>query len=270
MTSNERLSPDGVQATLNYTLPDSTGESLYTYHICPPPQMPRTNPKPDPRSVVISNVRDREDEFSLDTCGFEFFKYPRTVKEFFDEEVIRTRYHPEVKEFFDEVIRTRYYPEVKELLKTHTGGKRVIIIGHAIRFHSVHADRTFESSVAQVRETCGDRAQCLEGRIRLINVWRPIGSAVYHEPLALADWRSICVDDDILPHRVMFARSEHHIIAGRYKITPSETTLIKIFDSRADGCARLSLHSAFHDTGCPPDAPQRQSIEVNAIVLDEE
>ncbi|OJA15166.1 hypothetical protein AZE42_10078 [Rhizopogon vesiculosus] len=70
------------------------------------------------------------------------------------------------------------------------------------------------------------------------------------------------------------------MIAGRYnkshrwyylkEQTPSEITLIKCFDSRTDGCARLSLHSAFHETGCPPDAPQRQSIEVHAIVLDEE
>ncbi|OAX35643.1 hypothetical protein K503DRAFT_745650 [Rhizopogon vinicolor AM-OR11-026] len=282
MTSNESLSPDDVQATLRYTLPDPTGESLYSYLICPPPPVLRTNAQPDLCSVVISNVRGREDEFSLDTCGFEFLKHPSTVKEFFDEEV----------------IRTHYYPEVKEFLKTHTGAKRVIIVSHTVRHghgrdvksdqvhvqgpaHLVHVDRTFEASMAQVRETCGDRAKCLEGRIRLINVWRPIGSTVYHEPLALADWRSVCVDDDLLPLRVIYACQEIQTVTCRYsnshrwyylkEQTPSEITLIKCFDSRTDGCARLTLHSAFHDdTGCPPDAPQRQSIEVHAIVLDED
>ncbi|OAX30520.1 hypothetical protein K503DRAFT_225875, partial [Rhizopogon vinicolor AM-OR11-026] len=227
------------------------------------------------------NVRGREDEFSLDTCGFEFLKYPSTVKEFFDEEV----------------IKTRYYAEVDQLLKTHTGGKRVIITSHTIRrgddgkkidhdyatqgpSYSVHVDRTFEGAIAQAREVCGDSPQCLKGRIRLINVWRPIGSAVYHEPLALADWRSVCVDDDLLPLQIIYPAAELHTFTGRYnnshrwyylkEQTPSEITLIKSFDSRTDGCARLSLHSAFRDTGCPPDAPQRQSIEVYAMVFDEE
>ncbi|OJA17619.1 hypothetical protein AZE42_10122 [Rhizopogon vesiculosus] len=78
----------------------------------------------------------------------------------------------------------------------------------------------------------------------------------------------------------MFPGSEHHTIAGRYnnshrwyylkEQTPSEITLIKQFDSRTDGCARVCLHSAFHDTRYPPDAPQRQSIEVQAVVFDEE
>ncbi|OAX43987.1 hypothetical protein K503DRAFT_679867, partial [Rhizopogon vinicolor AM-OR11-026] len=113
MTSNENLSPGDVQATLNYTLPHPTGEPLYIYLICPPApaRVRQKNAIRDSRSVVISNVRGREDEFSLDTCGFEFLKYPSTVKEFFDEEV----------------IKTRYYAEVDQLLKTHTGGKRVII-----------------------------------------------------------------------------------------------------------------------------------------------
>src|SRR5882757_2063527 len=70
--------------------------------------------------------------------------------------------------------------------------------------------------MAQVRETCGDRAKCLEGRIRLINVWRPIGSTVYHEPLALADWRSVCVDDDLLPLRVIYACQDIQTVTCRY------------------------------------------------------
>jgi hypothetical protein len=49
--------------------------------------------------------------------------------------------------------------------------------------------------------------------------------------------------------------------------TPSEATLLKIFDSATDGRARLTAHTAFDDPASPPDAPPRRSIEVRSILF---
>ena len=48
--------------------------------------------------------------------------------------------------------------------------------------------------------------------------------------------------------------------------TPSEVMLIKCFDSKADGRARRTPHSAFIDPGTEGESP-RESIEVRALVL---
>ena len=51
--------------------------------------------------------------------------------------------------------------------------------------------------------------------------------------------------------------------------TPEEVTLIKCFDSEEDR-ARLTPHTAFPDSTSPKDAPARESIEVRALVFDNE
>ena len=53
--------------------------------------------------------------------------------------------------------------------------------------------------------------------------------------------------------------------------TPEEIALIKCYDSVNDGMtARCSPHSAFVDHRSPAFAPQRESIEVRALVFDDE
>ncbi len=49
-------------------------------------------------------------------------------------------------------------------------------------------------------------------------------------------------------------------------LTPDEAVLIKGYDSR-DDVARFAAHSAFDDPRSPPGAPERESIEVRALVI---
>ena len=143
----------------------------------------------------------------------------------------------------------------------------------------VHIDQTFEASVNRVRRHLGDDAErLLKSRVRIINVWRPIGYPVYHKPLAVSDWRYLD-HNDLVPVRFIYP----HRVGGTYSVrynpqhkwhylsnqTPDEVTLIKCYDSKEDK-ARLTPHSAFLDDRSPKDAPQRQSIEVRALVFDAE
>jgi hypothetical protein len=52
-----------------------------------------------------------------------------------------------------------------------------------------------------------------------------------------------------------------------WRQTPSEATLLKVYDSATDGRARLTAHTAFDDPTSAPDAPARRSIELRALVF---
>ncbi|KAH9037178.1 hypothetical protein EDB84DRAFT_1656057 [Lactarius hengduanensis] len=153
-------------------------------------------------TTVVHDVRGEEDTVSLETTGFEFVRHVSEEKKFVDEEA----------------IRTGYYREVEELVKEHTGAKRVFDIRpyHQASVLStrkdspihrqqrgpvtrVHVDQTYAAGFARVRQPRSrDADRLLKGRVRIINVWRPIGNPVAHHPLAVADWRSLNPEKDRL------------------------------------------------------------------------
>ena len=67
------------------------------------------------KSVVIENVRGKEDSVSLDTAGFQFYKHSSKHTTFTN----------------DEEIRREYYPESIELIKHLTGASRVELFDHS-------------------------------------------------------------------------------------------------------------------------------------------
>ncbi|KAG9081395.1 hypothetical protein FRC06_005607, partial [Ceratobasidium sp. 370] len=208
-----------VRTTLNYSLPNPDGKSLYIIHPRPGSSDFRINYILDPRDVVIQDLRGREKKFLLDVNGFEFLTRPTT------------------QSFLDKAsIEKNYYPEVQKLVKEHTGANRVFILTHRIRqsyeteptvgrdyiherptAQTVHTDRTPESVVAEVRERLGDDAErLLQGRIRFVNVWRPIGQVVHHEPLAVADWQTSSDMSNLLPLRVDTDYAVMNIFISRF------------------------------------------------------
>ncbi|KIM89135.1 hypothetical protein PILCRDRAFT_813043 [Piloderma croceum F 1598] len=270
------LAPRNVHTTLNYFTVDGN-EAPYNYVESPPEGTPRTNIKEDVRPAVIHDTRGQEDTVGLDKTGFKFVRHVSSEKEFLDEEA----------------IKTRYYQEVEALLKKETGAKRVFIFDHTIRRNydantpmsrgpvkRVHVDQTYTASVARVHYHLGDDAdRLLKSRVRIINVWRPIGNIVAHNPLAVADFYSLDRENDLVSTRHIYPTREGATFSVRYNPkhqwyfladqTPEEVTLIKCFDSDEDK-ARLTPHTAFVDPTSPESAPDRQSIEVRALVFDSE
>jgi hypothetical protein len=144
----------------------------------------------------------------------------------------------------------------------------------------VHIDQTHSSALARVRSTAPkDADRLLKSRVRIINVWRPIGNPVAHHPLAVADWRTVDPENDLVPTRYIFPDREGIVFSLRHNPshqwyhlsgqTPDEVTLIKCFDSD-ESKARSTPHTAFLDPTSPKDAPDRQSIEVRCLIFDEE
>ena len=53
----------------------------------------------------------------------------------------------------------------------------------------------------------------------------------------------------------------------RPQLEPDEAILLKCYDSKDDGRARFTAHTAFTDPTSPPEAAPRESIEVRALVF---
>jgi hypothetical protein len=199
--------------------------------------------------VTIRDARPLIGQLSLDKQGFVLLHHQTAVKNFYDE---------------DE-IKSVYYPECERVMKEATGATRVVAFDHIVRNAAaalegscikipakrVHNDYTAWSSPERVRDLMGDEAEeLLKHRFAIINLWRPIRGPVLESPLTLCDAQSLAEED---------------LVASDLRYP--EPVLIHCFDSALTGAARFSAHTGFDDPETPPDAPPRESIEVRTLVF---
>ncbi|KAA1477422.1 hypothetical protein DENSPDRAFT_875222 [Dentipellis sp. KUC8613] len=283
--------PHDISTTLNYFVPlDSNAPYDYIYG--PPPGVPKSNIGVEPYPAVVHDVRGTplEHGAELDVQGFQFVQHESREKDFVDEEGLKGGYYKEVEEL---------------LLKVVPGAKRVHVFDHTIRRREedpvirdqgargpvlrVHVDQTYDAARGRVRRHLPDDAdRLLQSRVRLINVWRPIAHPVYHNPLAVADWRSVDPAADLVHTRYIYPDFEGSTFNVKWNAThrwyylaqqrPDEVLLVKCYDSEeADGArngngnvARAIPHSSFVDASSGPEKPRRQSIELRCLVFDAE
>ena len=110
--------PVSTTANLVYAIEPEGGVRAYHHvkvgHGDPITKERRSNVGREKKSVVIENVRGKEDSISLDTAGFQFYKHTSKLSTFDN----------------DEEIRRVYYPEGIELIQKLTGASRVEIFDH--------------------------------------------------------------------------------------------------------------------------------------------
>jgi hypothetical protein len=118
--------------------------------------------------------------------------------------------------------------------------------------------------------------ELLKRRFAEINVWRPIRGPVESEPLAICDARSIDPQDvvasdlvyrDKIGETYSFRYNPNHRWSYFPRQEKNEVILLKCYDSKEDGGARFTAHTAFQDPNTAPDAAPRESIEVRALVF---
>ena len=262
-----------VDGVLNYI--SRIAEKPHTYNYEPPAGTPRQNFHDDAHTVVIEDMRGRE--FTLDRQGFEPVRHRSRETRFEDEAA----------------IRDQYYAESEALLADLLGAHRVLTFDHTIRRRlpgqaenregarqpvaRVHVDQTDLSGPARVWRHLPDEAEALlAGRVRVVNLWRPIRGPVFDHPLAMADGRTLARNDliatDLLyPDRKGETYSVAYNPAHRWYywsgMQPDEVLLLKCYDSAQDGRTRLSPHTAFVDPRVDATSPPRQSIELRALVF---
>ncbi len=262
-------------AILNFLKPMT--ERLYSYQYEPPAGVPKRNGEDQPQLVAIRDARPLAGLLSLDEEGFELLRARTVFAAWHDAGA----------------IRAYYYPEVQRLLGRATGAARVIAFDHNVRnaaraaggeagirgpvprTHNDFSDRSGRERALAELEARGLDPALLDGRFAIVNLWRPIGRRVEKWPLALADARTLGEGDLVATDLVYRDRvGETYSLAfspGQAwyyfpLLAPDEAILIKGYDSAA-GVARFTPHSAFEDPASPADAPERESIEVRALVF---
>jgi hypothetical protein len=264
-----------VEASLNYITESSEKPVYYAYE--PPAGTPRVTGTFVGQTVPIRNAREVVDDLSLDKQGFELTHQETAVQDFYDQE---------------EVKRV-YYPEVERLLKEATGAEKVVIFDHQVRNlplaqrgeknareygKAVHNDYTAKSGPRRVRDhlPAAEADQRLKNRFAEINVWRPIRGPIESTPLALCDAGSIEAKDfvpsdliyrDRVGETYRFTYNPNHRWFYFPHLERNEVILLKCYDSKEDGRARFTAHTAFEDPTSAPDAAPRESIEVRALLF---
>ncbi|QRV84342.1 hypothetical protein RhiJN_12358 [Ceratobasidium sp. AG-Ba] len=271
-----------VDVNVNYFLPPADGSKPYSWTFADHPGGgPMRNWESASFGVQAENLRGHENEYTLDTAGFQFHNIPTKGTDFDNEDS----------------IKKTYYEESIQNIKNITGASRVVIFDHTLRkprpagtpetpetrgpVQLAHVDQSAEAAANRVRRhlPAEDVPSLLSKRYQIINLWRPIHNPAWQFPLALCDFRSVndkIPGGDFIPSTLRFPDRDGETLGVKYSdthrwkylggMTPDEFVLIKCFDSKP-GVATFTPHTAIEDPTTPPDAPGRQSIELRALVF---
>ncbi|GIJ87057.1 hypothetical protein Asppvi_005959 [Aspergillus pseudoviridinutans] len=229
--------------------------------------------------VLIHDIRGTEDQYTLETHGFQYFH----------DEV------PELDDWTDEQkVTDTLIPKSEELVRKITGAKETITFAHRIRCfssdeakladnrapaHSVHTDFTVAGALRHLENEVSDPErvkQLLSGRVMIINVWRPL-KTVQRDPLAVCDWQSTNPQQDIVPYRLVLPQGWNELSKVRHnedhrwyylsQQQRDEPLVFKQFDSdRLEEGGFTLAHSAFELPSIMDHEP-RQSIETKMFVF---
>ena len=263
-----------VEAPVNY-LADLSVKPM-TYNPPPGTGLPRREGNYRNFTVRVHNLRPLVHDLSLDKQAFILTRHETKVRDFYD----------------DQEVRSTYFAEVEALVKRETGAAKVVVFDHTVRtadraverglrtpVRSVHNDYTEKSGPQRVRDLLpADETEVrLAKRFAEYNVWRNIAhDPIEMTPLGFVDAQTIA-PRDLAVCDLVYADRTGEIYQGVYNadhrwcyfpaMTRDEAILIKCFDSAKDGRARFSLHSAFDDPTSPANAKPRQSIEVRTLAF---
>ena len=225
--------------------------------------------------ITIYDGRPIAEDLSLDRQGFTLTRFPTAVKDFYDEEE----------------VRTVYYPEMERIVQQATGCAKVLVFDHTIRIddegaqadrkvrgpvRNMHNDFTRNSAPQRVRDLLPpDEAEMrLKKRFGSINVWRPIVGPVETAPLAICGWDTLD-DANLIPAERRYQDRIGGVLhlcynpAQRWyyfpKMERDEVVLLKCFDSLEDGTAKWTCHGSFRDPDAPAGARPRESIEIRTL-----
>lgn len=226
---------------------------------------------------VVSDISGDEDQYTLDTHGFQYCRHDSREEAFTD----------------DRQIQDVYYQECEDLVKSITGARAVHVFNHKVRrgptqwhhlgLHNLanrgpvtrtHVDQSYEGAERRLRwEFPAEADTLIKSRYQIINVWRPI-QPIRKDPIAVADARSVpdadlvaadLVEHDYAGESWVIRHNPSHRWHYKHAMTPRDVLLIKCFDSD-ETVARRALHSAFEDPAYR-ELDSRQSIEVRTLVF---
>ncbi|KAF2195032.1 hypothetical protein K469DRAFT_544469 [Zopfia rhizophila CBS 207.26] len=232
--------------------------------------------------TIVTDMRLHLDELSTDVHGFSVTKSASKIS------------HANFGD--DEYVREHYFSECVALLKSRFNAEKVHIFDHTVHqdpgkqltgeeilrpAYDVHVDQTPASVRRRVESIFPEEsAALLRGRVRILNLWRPLISPVRDHPIAVCDYRSTSSIDYVptdLPSPYWIGElfllnyNPNHQWYFLKDMELDEVLVLKCFDSAAEQeGSRIALcapHTAFDWKDTPADATPRKSLEIRALVF---
>ncbi|CAJ1375038.1 unnamed protein product, partial [Effrenium voratum] len=259
----------------------------------------------DPVGLEVDIASGRGQDHTLDENGFCLLPHAWGHIDYYDNESVITRYYPECEALlrrvtgasravaFDHNLRAKQRKEAGDRLRGGSAVQQPLVT------YGVHNDYTVTSSEQRIRQLAqspnqndtrrsslvdpAEVEELLKKRWIFVNVWRNISEEpVQRNPLAACD-AATCALDDLIVFEIRYADRIGENYFARYseqqrwfyfpRMEKDEVMLLKCWDSRGAGFhngpapATFSLHGSFEDLAPPPDAPDRESIEVRLVAF---
>jgi hypothetical protein len=275
LAENRAEEIDHIDTLIAYMVP--MNDKPRRYLCSPPPGVDEISWKSAPQPVSIRNGRVARDELSLDTQGLVLRPHNTAIKNFLD----------------DNEIKSTYYSEIERLVKDLTGASKVLVFDHNVRSSSkaerertgafpparfAHADYTLFSGPQRVCDLlpAAEAAERLKRRYAFFNVWRSISGPIEDDALAVCDAQSVDQSNLIATDLVYTDRTGEfynliHQPEHRWYYFPrmrrDEAMIFKCFDSIDPARANCVPHSSFHDPHAPANPAPRESIEARTVAF---
>ncbi|KAK3690984.1 hypothetical protein LTR37_018886 [Vermiconidia calcicola] len=246
----------------------------------------------DTKPMMINDLRGREEDFTLDRNGFRVLKGHWSEEDVIDEpEHINNVVFPEtidaVKQAsgasdvlpFSHLVRRNLASTVKAQADGLKDSDTVSAPGPTI---FAHCDNSVNGALTVLENNvpAAELEKRKNSRWAIMNVWRPLVRPVAREPLALLDANTVD-EKDLIGVMAMFPQKKDAAFGTAYpggkgfetaqvlandkhkwyyasKLGPDEALLFKQFDTKTDGRARQTPHTAFQSK--EDDGPPRQSM----------
>jgi len=278
-----------VHGTVNYIKWKSLYEIEKPFQIftnIPPDAVDQrdTNLEWEPHDIEIYDASEVEESLELDTHGFTYRHSPFALPHPLTKDYIESQYLPYVEQLLRKEMKDIGFVYVFDWRLRRSSidyAQRTIDLNNQEQYllpsRYVHIDQAPPSVVNRVRKHLpGEAESLLKGRVRIINVWRPLNRAVENWPLALCDGRTV-VREDLVECDHISKRWQGSTFYLRFNPshswyylkgqTPDEIALFKIFDSSAKAKAAYTPHVSFQIDKPNEIAAVRESIEVRAFVF---
>jgi hypothetical protein len=235
------------------------------------------------RKAIIRDARSSISPATIDVEGFGLWDAPSATTDFRDEELVRNIYYAEAEELacfvtgaskayvFDHMLRRREAGRPGLTFGRHGDGSQP---GAAGRIHNDYSETSGRTKLPLVVKDRHELATI--DRYSIVNIWRSTGGPVADTPLALCDAQTVSTLDMVTcevrrPDRAgeiyLTRYSPRHQWYYYANMDRHEALVFKQFDSKINGVARMTPHTAFDLPNIPADAPLRESIEIRCLVI---
>lgn len=234
--------------------------------------------------LSVKDVRANATDFSLDQHGFMYRNHETALRDFTSRKHVEETYLPEVESLLrqeaDEVDEVFFFDWRLRKNAPELEGALIDLndLTEWLRpaMH-VHVDQSPAAVLNRIRlQLSKDADRLLRGRVRVLNVWRPLIDCVEDWPLAVCDGTTIDTSDLVEADHVR----RHYTGSTMYvKFNPrqrfyymskqrrNEVLILKNFDSDRSKSASFAPHASFRHPQTPEIFIPRQSIEVRALVF---